>query len=341
MSLLRLLSVILEKVCCFGMSGRERFLCTVWFVLRLVNLRSGALRFTACFAAAMMIANSVYAQSFPITTDSRIKTLIFNENEVYQLKFHYGYQSFIEFSPDEEVEIISIGEAFPWRLTPAGHRLFIRALEIDSHTNMTIITTKRTYQFDISSGEHDGRADEELIYSVRFFYPNKQIKRQPPVAIPAGGVPGRGVGRIPGPPVLPVPAAGGAVGSNAGAMGGGAGQGSASGRGASGVSARDVASLPRSKGAVLNFDYSMAGLSENIAPLKVYDDGRSTYMQFPNNNLIIPSVYGVDLYGNESPLEYRIDGDFVVIDNVELQFALRLSDSLVCVFNNTAMHGGR
>ena len=39
---------------------------------------------------------------FPVTTDSRIKTIVFNENEVYQLKFHYGFQSFIEFSEDEE-----------------------------------------------------------------------------------------------------------------------------------------------------------------------------------------------------------------------------------------------
>ena len=44
------------------------------------------------------------AQSIPTTTDSRIRTLVYNPNEVYQLKFHYGYQSFIEFAEDEEIE---------------------------------------------------------------------------------------------------------------------------------------------------------------------------------------------------------------------------------------------
>ena len=76
----------------------------------------------------------------PITTDSRIRTLVYNPNEVYELKFYYNYQSFIEFSEDEEIEMISVGEAFAWRLTPSGKRLFIRPLEIAAHTNMTIIT---------------------------------------------------------------------------------------------------------------------------------------------------------------------------------------------------------
>ena len=37
-----------------------------------------------------------------LTTDSRIRTIVYNPNEVFQLKFHYGFQSFIEFAPDEE-----------------------------------------------------------------------------------------------------------------------------------------------------------------------------------------------------------------------------------------------
>ena len=45
--------------------------------------------------------------------------------------------------------------------TYANKRLFIRPLEIAAHTNMTIITNLRTYQFDIRSGEYDGKADEE------------------------------------------------------------------------------------------------------------------------------------------------------------------------------------
>ena len=117
-----------------------------------------------------MLSEASLAQ-VPITTDSRIRTLVYNPNEVYELKFYYNYQSFIEFSEDEEIEMISIGEAFAWRLTPAGKRLFVRPLEIAAHTNMTIITNRRTYHFDIRSDEFTGKADEDLVYTIRFFYP--------------------------------------------------------------------------------------------------------------------------------------------------------------------------
>lgn len=69
----------------------------------------------------LLFTFSIHAQT-PITTDSRIRTLVYNPNEVYELKFYYNYQSFIEFSNDEEIEMISVGEAFAWRLTPAGDR---------------------------------------------------------------------------------------------------------------------------------------------------------------------------------------------------------------------------
>ena len=60
------------------------------------------------FIIIFIIASfSVNAQeSVPLTTDSRIRTIVYNPNEVYQLKFHYGFQSFIEFAPDEDIDFL-------------------------------------------------------------------------------------------------------------------------------------------------------------------------------------------------------------------------------------------
>jgi type IV secretion system protein VirB9 len=144
--------------------------------------------FSKFFSLTLVIAilwSPSFAQT-PITTDSRIRTLVYNPNEVYELKFYYNYQSFIEFSNDEEIEMISVGEAFAWRLTPAGKRLFIRPLEISAHTNMTIITNRRIYHFDIRSDEFTGKADEDLVYTVRFFYPQigQPLPIPPQLAVP-------------------------------------------------------------------------------------------------------------------------------------------------------------
>jgi type IV secretion system protein VirB9 len=262
-------------------------------------------------AITFLCAGPILAQGVaPITTDSRIKTLVYNPNEVYQLKFHYGYQSFIEFSEDEEIEMISIGESFAWRLTPAGKRLFVRPLEIGAHTNMTIITNKRTYQFDIGSAEYDGRADEELVYTVRFYYPEIGLPTAIPPRlaqpnVPASAVPKKitNVVKMPSPPqnaVYPL---------------------------------TPEVTWHKGDESNLNFKYSIAGRSDNITPLKIYDDGKETFFQFKDKNLIVPTISAVDIFGNERPAGYAIREGFVVVQQTAPQFTLRLADSLLCIFN--------
>jgi type IV secretion system protein VirB9 len=46
-------------------------------------------------------------------------------------------------------------------------------MEKNIRTNMTIITNKRTYQFDIVSKELEDENDKDLVYVVRFQYPKK------------------------------------------------------------------------------------------------------------------------------------------------------------------------
>jgi len=258
----------------------------------------------------------------PITTDSRIRTLVYNPNEVYELKFYYNYQSFIEFSEDEEIEMISVGEAFAWRLTPAGKRLFIRPLEIAAHTNMTIITNRRIYHFDIRSDEFTGKADEDLVYTVRFFYP--QIGQPLPI-----------------PPQLAVPNVAARPRKEKAPI--------SSGAPISNGDLTDVIHTPMPKTRIdeklpgiiernpensnLNFDYRFSGESDNIMPLKVYDDGNETHFQFANDNLVIPTISIVDINGNETPVTYTIRDRYVVVPIISRQFTLRLAESLLCIYN--------
>lgn len=267
--------------------------------------------FLVKFLLVSFFSFAAFAQT-PITTDSRIRTLVYNPNEVYELKFYYNYQSFIEFAEDEEIEMISIGEAFAWRLTPAGKRLFVRPLEIAAHTNMTIITNKRTYHFDIRSDEFNGKADEDLVYTVRFFYPQVGQPLPIPPQLATPNVAAKPVA-APAPlrPMIKTPIPGARVDEKL-----------------HGLIQRNP------EGADLNFDYSLAGKSDNIVPLKVYDNGSETYFQFANDNLVIPSINAVDASGNEQPLTYIIRDNYVVVPTIARQFTLRLADSLLCIYNN-------
>jgi type IV secretion system protein VirB9 len=267
----------------------------------------------------LLFTFSIHAQT-PITTDSRIRTLVYNPNEVYELKFYYNYQSFIEFSNDEEIEMISVGEAFAWRLTPAGKRLFIRPLEISAHTNMTIITNRRIYHFDIRSDEFTGKADEDLVYTVRFFYPQigQPLPIPPQLAVPNVALRPRAKENPPAPPVsaadltgiinTPIPK-------------------TRVDEQLPGIISRNPENL------LLNFDYRFSGESDNIMPLKVYDDGNETHFQFANDNLVIPTISVVDVNGNETPVTYTIRDRYIVVPVVATQFTLRLADSMLCIYN--------
>lgn len=109
----------------------------------------------------------------PLTTDSRIKTYVYSPNEVYLLVLHHGFQSSIEFAKGESIETITLGDSYAWKITPLGNRLFIRPMEKNVRTNMTIITNRRTYQFDIAAKELEEGDEKSLVYVMRFQYPKK------------------------------------------------------------------------------------------------------------------------------------------------------------------------
>ncbi len=139
------------------------------------------LLFTAIILLYSVIANADTSNmhidndldDLAITTDNRIKTYIHNPNEVYLLVLHFGFQSSIEFAKNEEIQNIVLGESYAWKITPLANRLFIKPLEKNIRTNMTIITNKRTYQFDVVSKELEEGREKDLVYVVRFYYPKK------------------------------------------------------------------------------------------------------------------------------------------------------------------------
>lgn len=128
------------------------------------------------FLFAYIPASGAYIDDLAVTSDNRIKTYIYNPNEVFLLVVHTGFQSHIEFAKGEEIETISMGDSYAWKITPLANRLFIKPLERNIRTNMTILTNRRTYQFDIVAKELDGEDDPNLVYVVRFHYPAKKVR---------------------------------------------------------------------------------------------------------------------------------------------------------------------
>lgn len=87
--------------------------------------------------------------------------------------------------------------------------------------------------------------------------------------------------------------------------------------------------------AAYNWDYSFSG-DKTIVPLHVYDDGKFTYLELRPGQTI-PAVFAVAKEnGKESVVNYRRNGQFIVIQQLSPQFTLRNgADSVASIFNNT------
>ena len=101
--------------------------------------------------------------------------------------------------------------------------------------------------------------------------------------------------------------------------------------------------LQRQKDSILNsakqpsdyhWDYSFNG-NKSIMPLHVFDDGQFTYLQLRPNQTV-PSVFAVDnKQGEESVVNTRIEGDYLVIQQIAPQFTLREGEHKVAtIFND-------
>ncbi|MCI5049103.1 MAG: P-type conjugative transfer protein VirB9 [Rickettsiales bacterium] len=137
------------------------------------------------FVTVFMPAADVLALQEPrsIATDFRLRTVRYSPNEVFKFIGHYGYQSSIEFHPDEIVETVSIGDSIAWMVDPAKDRIFIKPIEQDAMTNMTVLTDKRTYHFELHARETEQINDGGMIFVMRFVYPEEDI-----AAIQASGM---------------------------------------------------------------------------------------------------------------------------------------------------------
>lgn len=222
-------------------------------------------------------------ESVPVAVDRRIRSIVYAPNEVFHFVGHYGYQSTIEFEVGEEIQTISMGDSVAWQITPTDNRIFLKPVAQSADTNMTVITNKRFYLFELIGREAEGLRDKDMIFVMKFVYPN------------SGG------GTATYQRELPIP---------------------------------DL-DRDRSK---LNFSYTISG-DERFQPIRIFDDGKFTYFQFPKNIPDLPAFFMVDEENNESIVNYRIREDYVVVERIAERFTLRNGKNITCVYNERIYRG--
>lgn len=123
--------------------------------------------------------NTSYAirEPRPQTIDGRLKTLVYNADEVFKFTGYFYYQSIIEFEEGEAIQNLSVGLPHFWQIQQVGHRIFIKPVSNtaeEATTNMTVITNKRTYFFELHADEAENINEQGIPFIVRFVYPETE-----------------------------------------------------------------------------------------------------------------------------------------------------------------------
>lgn len=107
----------------------------------------------------------------PGRLDPRIRSFPYSAEQVFQVTGTYGLVTTILFGADEEITQVVAGDTVSWQiLTSADRRsLTLKPMEKDAATNLSVVTTRRTYSFDLRV--NDSKAMQNQTFKLKFIYP--------------------------------------------------------------------------------------------------------------------------------------------------------------------------
>lgn len=139
--------------------------------------------FAVVFATFLFLPASVLSLEVPKggPCDKRVKFIDYNAAEVVQLVGHYGFSTHIQFAAGEMVQQIAMGDKKAWEVAPVENHLFLKPVGDKAATNMTVITSRRVYNFELSAhwsrnGAHPRPND--MFFQVNFRYPLDEAAKE-------------------------------------------------------------------------------------------------------------------------------------------------------------------
>src|ERR1700723_1795490 len=123
---------------------------------------------------ALLCLSSSFAETVPArgVVDSRMRTAVYNGDEVYRLRGYVGYQIDLEFESGEIFTGLGAGDLEGLSFVGQDNHLFLKPKAARVATNLTVLTSRRHYQFDYTALARRPEADDPaVVYALRFTYP--------------------------------------------------------------------------------------------------------------------------------------------------------------------------
>ena len=261
------------------------------------------------FAAACLALGVVAPPATAALPDSRLKEVLYDPRVVLTVPVKRGIVTHVILDTDEAITEVASGVGAEcgkpdssWCVAaqPGGRSLFVKPKSgARSTNNLAVVTTRRTHA--LSFVVLDDADPRQPVYRLEIKAPPRLPARvvERPEVEPAIEELAR-----PQPIVSP---------SNVDL-----------------VTARlEATAIPRNS----NYSLAQGTQSEDILPAMVFDDGRFTYLRFPNNREV-PAVFHVLGDGTETLVNARMEGDLLVVDRVSRRLVLRAGNAVVGIWND-------
>lgn len=118
---------------------------------------------------SLAAALALSAIAAPAAADTRLVELRYDAGKVYRVEGRPKVQATIRFGEDEMIENVAVGDSNAWQITPnkRANLLFVKPLLARANTNMTVVTNKHTYLFDLIASPA-----ASPMYVLSFTYPD-------------------------------------------------------------------------------------------------------------------------------------------------------------------------
>ena len=130
------------------------------------------MRLALCILLTGIVATAdAETRPSPGLLDSRIRSAPYSADEVYRVTGFVGYQTDLEFETGETFVGLGAGDIEGISFVAQDNHLFLKPKAAKVGTNLTILTSRRTYQLDYSALPQLPDASQDVTYALRFTYP--------------------------------------------------------------------------------------------------------------------------------------------------------------------------
>lgn len=129
----------------------------------------------ACAALVLCVSAAAHA-------DARVRHLAYDADRVTELNFCVGFQTTIGFAVGETIENVAVGDSsgFQAIASKRADMLFVKPTSATAQTNMTVVTSRRLYNFLLRVLPGARCPAAQTAFSVSFNYPPEPKPAVPP-----------------------------------------------------------------------------------------------------------------------------------------------------------------